>query len=107
MSLKLLLTNINYEKMYSATEKFFISSCSMFSGICAVTYSFTVSLYVQYNFDIYPLKVVGNEKVGGSRMCQTVPIWLGPRRSMFFSLSILLSSLILCISVSAPVKQNE
>ncbi len=39
-----------------------------------------------------PLKVVGNEKVGGSGMCQTVPIWLGPRRSMFFSLSILLSS---------------
>ncbi len=32
------------------------------------------------------LKVVGNEKVGGSRMCQTVPIWLGPRQSMFFTL---------------------
>jgi hypothetical protein len=25
-----------------------------------------------------PLKVVDNEKVGGSGMCQTVPIWLGP-----------------------------
>ncbi len=54
-----------------------------------------------------PLKVVGNQKVGGSGMCQSVPIFLGPRRSMFFSLSILLSSLILSISVSAPVKQNE
>jgi hypothetical protein len=53
------------------------------------------------------LKVVGNEKKGGSGMCQTVPIGLGPRRSMFFSLLILQSSLILCISVSAPVKQNQ
>ncbi len=44
------------------------------------------------------LKVVGNEKVGVSGMCQTVPIWLGPRRSRFGSLSILLSSLILRIS---------
>jgi hypothetical protein len=52
------------------------------------------------------LKVDGNEKVGGSGMCQTVPMCHGPQRSMFFSLSILLSSLILCISVSAPVKQN-
>jgi hypothetical protein len=34
-----------------------------------------------------PLKVVGNQKVGGSGMCQSVPICLGPRRSMFFSLS--------------------
>ncbi len=50
-------------------------------------------------------KVVGNEKVGGSGMCQTVPIWLGPRRSRFVSLSILPSSLILSIFVSAPVKQ--
>ncbi len=50
------------------------------------------------------LKVVGNEKVGGSGMCQTVPIWLGPRRSRFVSLSILPLSLILCISVSAPSK---
>jgi hypothetical protein len=55
----------------------------------------------------YALKVVGNEKVGGSEMCQSVPIWLGPRRSRFVCLLILLSSLILCISVSAPVKQNE
>ncbi len=53
------------------------------------------------------LKVVGNEKVGGSGMCQTVPVCLGPRRSRFVSLSILPSSLILPISVSAPVKQNE
>jgi hypothetical protein len=53
------------------------------------------------------LKVVGNEKVGESGMCQTVPIWLGPRRSRLVSLSILPSSLILSISVSAPVKQNE
>ncbi len=40
------------------------------------------------------LKVVGNEKVGGSGMCQSVPIWLRPRRSRFVSLLILLSSLI-------------
>jgi hypothetical protein len=53
------------------------------------------------------LKVVGNEKVGGSGMCQSVPIWLRPRRSRFVSLLILLASLILRISVSAPVKQNE
>ncbi len=53
------------------------------------------------------LKVVGNEKIGGSGMRQTVPICLGPRRSRFVSLSILPSSLILSISVSAPVKQNE
>ncbi len=53
------------------------------------------------------LKVVGNEKVGGSGMCRTVPIWLGPRQSRFVSLSILPLSLILHISVSAPVKQNE
>ncbi len=32
------------------------------------------------------LKVVGNEKVGGSGMCQSVPIWLGPRWSRFFCL---------------------
>jgi hypothetical protein len=53
------------------------------------------------------LKIVSNEKVGGSGMCQSVPIRLGPRRSRCVSLSILLSSLILSISVSAPVKQNE
>jgi hypothetical protein len=40
------------------------------------------------------LKVIGNEKVGGSGMCHFVPIWLGPRRSRFVSLSILPSSLI-------------
>ncbi len=39
----------------------------------------------------------------GSGLCQSVPIWPGPRRSRFVSLSILLSSLILRISVSAPV----
>jgi hypothetical protein len=53
------------------------------------------------------LKVVSNEKVGGPGMCQSVPLWLGPRRSRFVSLSILLSSSILSISASAPVKQNE
>ncbi len=53
------------------------------------------------------LKVVGNEKIGGSGMYQCVPIWLGPWRSRFVSLSNLLSSLILLISVSAPVIQNE
>jgi hypothetical protein len=63
--------------------------------------------YKKVPFIWRPLKVVGNEKVGGSGMCQTVPIWLRPRRSRFVSLSILPSSLILCISVSAPVKQNE
>jgi hypothetical protein len=53
------------------------------------------------------LKVVRNEKARGSGKCQSVPIWLGPRRSRFVSLSVLLSSLILRISVSAPVMQNE
>jgi hypothetical protein len=47
------------------------------------------------------LKVVGNEKEVGTERCQTFTICLRPRRSMFFSLLILLSSLILCISVSA------
>jgi hypothetical protein len=37
---------------------------------------------------IASLKVVGNEKVGGSGVCQTVPICLGPRRSGFVSRSI-------------------
>ncbi len=40
-------------------------------------------------------------------MCQSVPILLGLRRSRYVCLLILLSSLILRISVSAPVKQNE
>jgi hypothetical protein len=53
------------------------------------------------------LKVVSNEKVGGPGMCQSVPVWLGPRRSRFVALSILLSFSILSISASAPVKQNE
>jgi hypothetical protein len=53
------------------------------------------------------LKVVGNEKEGGSGKCQTFAICLRPRRLRFFSLLISLSSLILCISVLAPVKQNE
>ncbi len=59
-----------------------------------------------YNF-VIGLKVVGNEKVGGSGMCHSVPIWLGPRRLRFVSLSILNSFLILSISVSAPVMQND
>ncbi len=53
------------------------------------------------------LKVVGNEKEGWSRRWQMIGIGLRPRRSRFVCLIILLSSLILCISVSAPVKQNE
>jgi hypothetical protein len=61
--------------------------------------------YVSKSIDA--LKVVGNEKEGGSERCQTFTICLGPRRSMFFSLLVLLSSLILRISVSAPVEQNE
>jgi hypothetical protein len=55
----------------------------------------------------HPLKVVGNEKVGRSGMYQSVPIWLRPRRSRFVCLLISLLSLILRISVSAPVKQKE
>ncbi len=58
-------------------------------------------------YKISTLKVVGNEKEGGSGRCQTFPICLWPRRSMFFSVLILLLSLILCFSVSAPVKQNQ
>jgi hypothetical protein len=53
------------------------------------------------------LKVVGNEKEGGSRQWQMIGIGLRPRRWRFVSIIILLLSLILCISVSAPVKQNE
>ncbi len=55
----------------------------------------------------HSLKVVGNEKEGGSERCQKFTICLWPRRLMFFSLLILLSYFILSISVSAPVKQNE
>jgi hypothetical protein len=40
-----------------------------------------------------PLKVVGNEKEGGSGRWQRIGIGLGPRRSIFFWLLILLSSL--------------
>jgi hypothetical protein len=39
------------------------------------------------------LKVVGNEKEGGSGRWQTIGIGLGPRRSMLFWLLVLLSSL--------------
>jgi hypothetical protein len=53
------------------------------------------------------LKVVRNEKEGGSRRWQMIGIGLRPRLSRFVCLLILLSSLILYISVSAPVKQNE
>jgi hypothetical protein len=53
------------------------------------------------------LKVDGNEKEGGSRRWQMIGIGLGLRRSRFVCLLILLSSSILCISVSAPMKQNE
>ncbi len=40
-------------------------------------------------------------------MCHSVPIWLGPRRLRFVSLSILPQSLILSISISTPVMQND
>jgi hypothetical protein len=53
------------------------------------------------------LKVVGNEKEGGSRRWQMIGSGLRPRRSRFVCLIILLLSLILSISVSAPVKKNE
>jgi hypothetical protein len=53
------------------------------------------------------LKVVGNEKEGGSRQWQMIGMGLRPRRSRFVCIIILLLSLILWISVSAPVKQNE
>ncbi len=47
-------------------------------------------LFCDFFFTFYlwkiMLKVVGNEKVGGSGMCQSVPIWLRPRRSRFVSL---------------------
>ncbi len=52
------------------------------------------------------LKVVDNEKIGGSGMCQSVPICLGPRRSRFVSLSILLLSLILMYFRFCQVNQN-
>jgi hypothetical protein len=47
------------------------------------------------------LKVVGDEKEGGSGRWQMTGIGLRPRRSRSVCLLILLSSLILCISVSA------
>jgi hypothetical protein len=66
------------------------------------------SVPTQFQESIFlPLKVVGNEKEGGPGMCQSALIWLGPGRTRFISLLILLSSLILHISVSAPVMQNE
>ncbi len=60
-----------------------------------------------YTNTLHHLKVVGNEKEGGSRQWQMIGIGLRPRRSRFVCIIILLLSLILCISVSAPVKQNE
>ncbi len=66
--------------MHNTMEKFKRQVKGKIYGIDSIHYVF--------------LKVVGNEKVGGSGMCQTVPIWLGPRRSRFVSLSILPSSLI-------------
>jgi hypothetical protein len=53
------------------------------------------------------LKVAGNEKEGGSRRWQMIGIGLRPRRSRLVCLINLLSSLILCIYVSAPVEQNQ
>ncbi len=63
--------------------------------------------FVIQMFQDQPIKVVGIEKEGGSRSWQMIGIGLRPRRSRFVCLIILLSSLILCISVSAPIKQNE
>jgi hypothetical protein len=37
-----------------------------------------------YIFRIAILKVVGNQKEGDPGVCQTIQIWLGQRRSMFF-----------------------
>jgi hypothetical protein len=54
----------------------------------------------QYNTN-FDLKVVGNEKEGGSGRWQTIGIGLGLRRSIFFWLLILLSPLFQCISPSA------
>jgi hypothetical protein len=76
-------------------------------GVKRGTFRTVLTFYTIADIFFEHLKVVGNEKVGGSGMCQTVLIWLRPRRSRFVSLSILPSSLILSISVSAPVKQNE
>jgi hypothetical protein len=63
--------------------------------------------YVKNRIYTVGLKVVGNEKEGGSRRWQMIGIGLKPRRSRFVCLIILLLSLILSISVSAPVKKNE
>ncbi len=67
------------------------------SGLCGMEeklFCFTVGCMLLMFFGENPLKVVGNEKVGGSGMCHSVPIWLRPRRSRFISLSISPSSLI-------------
>jgi hypothetical protein len=63
--------------------------------------------HVEFIVLLRELKVVGNEKEGGSRRWQMIGIGLRPRRSRFVCLIILLLSLILSISVSAPVKKNE
>ncbi len=49
------------------------------SGMTHTGYEPTYSLF---RIRILPLKVVGNEKVGVSGMCQIVPICLRPRRLM-------------------------
>ena len=56
--------------------------------------------FLKYSPNLLALKVVGNEKEGGSGKWQIIGIGLGLRRSMFVCLLILLSSLTLCISVS-------
>ncbi len=76
-------------------------------GCSPAARSSTCKNWIANKFSKKDLKVVGNGKEGRSERCQTFTICLWPRRSMFFSLLILLSFLILWISVSAPVNQNE
>jgi hypothetical protein len=57
-------------------------------------------------WDFSPLKVVCNESKGGSGRIHTLSIGLGSWRSMLFSLSILLSSLISMFFRFRQVKHN-
>ncbi len=56
--------------------------------------------FLKYSPNLLALKVVGNEKEGGSGKWQMIGIGLGLRQSIFVCLLILLYSLTLCISVS-------
>jgi hypothetical protein len=69
-------------------------SCSLFTATMSIR---SVEL----------LSVVGNEKEGGPVRWQTFAIGLGSRSSWFVCLFILPSSLILCNSASATVKQTQ